>query len=78
MNVRFAEPMVVEDLSDTFFYHVTELPGYGVIDHPTSWDLRGRFRDYIGGLDISGKSFLDVGAGSGYNTFEAESTAHAR
>jgi hypothetical protein len=42
-----------------------------VIDHPTSWALRGRFRDYVG-LDVTGKSFLDVGAESGYNSFEAE------
>jgi ribosomal protein L11 methylase PrmA len=34
--------------------------------------LRGRFLDYLGGFDIKGKSLLDVGAASGFISFEAE------
>ena len=72
MTFRFAEPIAVDSPEGTFFYHVTELPGFGIIEHPTSWDLRGRFADYTGGVEVRGRSFLDVGAGSGFLSFESE------
>ena len=36
------------------------------------WDLRGRFDDYVGRLDLSGKRVLDIGTASGFLTWEAE------
>jgi hypothetical protein len=50
---------------------------YHTLDLPTGrvegvWDLTGRFTDYTGGVDVHGKTVLDVGAASGYLTFEAE------
>lgn len=47
-----------------------EFPDGEVI--PAAWDIRGRFDDYIGGPAIDGKTLLDVGAASGFLSFEAE------
>jgi SAM-dependent methyltransferase len=46
------------------------LPGFGEV--PGQWDLRGRFDDYIGGVDLENKSVLDVGTATGFLSFEAE------
>ncbi|MFL6589233.1 MAG: class I SAM-dependent methyltransferase [Chthoniobacterales bacterium] len=69
-NQLLAEPRYVDRLEDCFFYHAIELPGFGLI--PAHWDLRGRFDDYIGDVDVTDKSVLDVGTASGFLTFEAE------
>jgi len=65
-----AEPRKVERLEDCYFYHTMELPGFGVVRG--HWDLRGRFGDYVGGVVVEGKSVLDVGAATGFLSFEAE------
>jgi hypothetical protein len=44
----------------------------GVITHNGMWDLRGRYDDYLYGAHLKGKSVLDVGAASGWISFEAE------
>jgi SAM-dependent methyltransferase len=59
-------------VDDCFFYHQMDLPGYGTVGHEAAWDLRGRFEDYTGRVDVGGRSFLDVGAASGFVSFEAE------
>jgi hypothetical protein len=59
------------------FYHVMDLPGFGTQGGPISWDLRGRFDDYIAHLNIQGKAVLDVGAASGFLSFEAERSGAA-
>jgi SAM-dependent methyltransferase len=71
-----ASPRVVENLEDCFFYHAMDLPGFGLV--PAHWDLRGRFDEYIGGVDVSGKSVLDIGAATGFLTFEAEKQGASR
>ena len=71
-EVTLSEPMDVPTIDDCLFYHVMDLPGHGVIDQMNSWDLRGRFEDYLGGMLVKGKSFLDVGPASGFISFEAE------
>jgi SAM-dependent methyltransferase len=53
-----------------------ELPGFGEV--PGQWDLRGRFDDYIGGVDLSNKSVLDVGTATGFLSFEAEKRGATR
>ncbi|HSS20906.1 MAG TPA: class I SAM-dependent methyltransferase [Pyrinomonadaceae bacterium] len=63
-------PRFIDRLEDCFFYHTMELPGVGVV--PAHWDLRGRFEDYVGGVEVVGKSVLDVGAATGFLSFEAE------
>lgn len=46
------------------------LPGVGLVRG--EWDLRGRFEEYIGGVNLKGRSVLDVGTASGFLSFEAE------
>jgi len=46
-----------------------DIPGHGKVSG--DWDL-GDFDQYIGGVDVTGKSVLDVGCASGYLSFEAE------
>ena len=75
-NQLLAPPRFVERLEDCFFYHAMELPGFGLI--PAHWDLRGRFDDYIGGVEIAGKSVLDVGTATGFLSFEAEKRGASR
>lgn len=71
-----ARPRFVDRLEDCFFYHAMELPGIGLVRG--HWDLRGRFDDYVGGVDVAGKSVLDVGAATGFLSFEAEKRRAAR
>jgi len=59
-------------VDDCFFYHRMDLPGHGTVGHEAAWDLRGRFEDYTGRVDVNGRTFLDVGAASGFVSFEAE------
>jgi len=74
--VLLAPSRFVDRLEDCFFYHAMELPGFGLI--PAHWDLRGRFEDYVGGIDVAGKSVLDVGAATGFLSFEAEKRGSSR
>ena len=69
-DVTFVTPRNVRHVDDCFFYHMLDLPGIGVVEG--HWDLRGRFDDYIGGVNLQDKTVLDVGAGNGFLTFEAE------
>src|SRR5262245_25532049 len=57
---------------ECFFYHAMDIPGLGTVAHEAAWDLRGRFEDYTGHLEVKGRTFLDVGAASGFISFEAE------
>lgn len=59
-------------VEDCDFYHVMDLPGHGTVSSFGSWDLRGRFADYTGSVELAGRSLLDVGTASGFLTFEAE------
>jgi SAM-dependent methyltransferase len=72
----FAEPRRVESLDECFFYHTVELPGFGLVRG--QWDLRGRFDDYVGGVDVAGKSVLDVGTATGFLSFESERRGASR
>ena len=75
-NSLLAEPRLVERLEDCFFYHAMDLPGFGLV--PAHWDLRGRCDDYVGGVDVAGKSVLDVGSATGFLSFEAEKRGASR
>lgn len=70
------QPRYVDRLEDCFFYHAMELPGFGLV--PAHWDLRGRFDDYVGGVDVASKSVLDIGTATGFLSFEAEKRGAAR
>ena len=69
-SVTFANPRDIHHVRDCYFYHSLDLPGIGEVEG--QWDLRGRFDDYIGGVDLKNKTVLDVGAGNGFLTIEAE------
>ena len=75
-NSLLAPPRYIDRLEDCFFYHAMELPGFGLV--PAHWDLRGRFDDYVGGVNVVGKSILDVGAATGFLSFEAEKRGASR
>ena len=57
-------------MDDCWFYHSIDIPGWGPVTG--QWDMRGRVADYTGNVDLSGRTFLDVGAASGFLTFETE------
>ena len=75
-NPLLAPPRFVDSLKDCFFYHTMDLPGFGEVRG--HWDLRGRFDDYIGGVELAGKSVIDIGTATGFLSFEAEKAGPAR
>lgn len=69
-------PRYVDSLSDCFFYHTMDLPGFGEVKG--HWDLRGRFDDYVAHTNVAGKTVLDIGTATGFLSFEAEKRGAAR
>jgi SAM-dependent methyltransferase len=74
--VTFAAPRRVESPEGCFFYHTMELPEFGVVHG--QWDLRGKFDEYVGGVEVEGRSVLDVGTATGFLSFEAERRGASR
>jgi len=66
----YADPRPVGDIESCYFYHRMELPGVGVVGG--QWDLRRSIEDYLAGFPFAGKRVLDVGAASGFPSFEME------
>lgn len=66
----YAEPKVVTSPKDCFFYHRLEVPGFGVLGG--DWDLRNSVDAYLGNQNFKGLRALDMGAASGFLTFEME------
>jgi hypothetical protein len=66
----YADPRPVRDIASCYFYHRVELPGVGVVGG--AWDLRETIDDYLAGFRFAGKRVLDVGAASGFPSFEME------
>lgn len=66
----YAAPMSVEDIAECEFYHVMDVPGAGVCGG--KWDLRDGVDAYLGGFDFNGKRVLELGAASGFLSFEME------
>ena len=52
------------------FYHTLEHPTFGRVEG--TWDLTGRFDDYVGRISVTGKRVLDIGTASGFLTWESE------
>src|SRR5919206_1472634 len=75
-QIEYARPRRVESPEGCFFYHTMELPRFGVVHG--QWDLRGKFEEYVGGVDVKDKSVLDVGTATGFLSFEAERRGAAR
>jgi SAM-dependent methyltransferase len=66
----YTRPRTIESADECEFYHAMDLPGVGPIDG--AWDLRAGVREYLGGLEPSGKRVLDVGTASGFLAFWME------
>lgn len=62
----YARPREVDGVADCYFYHSMEIPGHG--DVTGEWDLRGDEHRYLGGVDLSGRRVLELGAASGFLT----------
>ena len=71
----YADPRVITDQRECFFYHSMDLPGVGEVKG--QWDLRGDFDKYIGHVELAGSRVLDVGSGSGFLSYSAESAGAA-
>jgi SAM-dependent methyltransferase len=67
----YARPRDVRHVENCFFYHVMDLPGFGVVGG--SWDLREGVDTYLGRVDVAGKRVLEVGPASGFLTVHLES-----
>jgi SAM-dependent methyltransferase len=66
----FVDPWPKPKLEDCFWYHTVDLPSGETMNG--QWDLRGRFVDYTGHVDLHGKRLLDIGTASGFLSWEAE------
>jgi len=60
----FSSPRDFIDISDCYFYHVMDLPGYGEVG--SEWDLRGGEEAYLGGVLFQSKRVLELGTASGF------------
>src|SRR5436305_13837565 len=65
-----AAPLIVDDLSECFFYHTTDVPGSGVGEG--EWDLRGGEEAYLGRAPFAGTRVLELGTAAGFLTFHME------
>lgn len=68
--MHYAEPIDVRDAADCRFYHSMDIPRHGEV--VGQWDLRAVAGAYLGNVAFDGKRVLDVGAASGFLTFEME------
>ena len=62
----YARPRAVGSPAECYFYHSMDIPGHGEVTG--EWDLRGDEHRYLGGVDLSGKRVLELGAASGFLT----------
>jgi O-methyltransferase len=84
-NDIFAEPEHVDRVEDCSFYHVMEIPEYGVVgaerlsdeDPVNRWDLRGGVDNYLGHVQFADKRVLEIGPASGFLTFSMEARGAA-
>ena len=66
----YAPERNITNIKECWFYHVMELPGYGLI--AGQWDLRNGVDAYLGHVHLAGKRVLEVGTASGFLCFEME------
>jgi hypothetical protein len=66
----YASPRFVADVASCRWYHAMDLPEVGTVGG--QWDLRATIDEYLGHFDFRGKRCMDLGAASGYLTFEME------
>jgi len=68
--LRYAPPMPVSSPSECSWYHTFQFPD-GTMARAT-WDLRDAIDDYLGRLDLRGKSVIEIGPASGFLTVSME------
>lgn len=66
----YEEPRQISNISDCVFYHSMYLPNVGLIHG--QWDLRNKEAEYLGHIDLQGKSVLEIGTASGHLCFFME------
>jgi hypothetical protein len=66
----YASPRLLTDLSDCYFYHTMDIPGFGHVDG--EWDLREGIDAYLGNVDVRGKRVLEMGTANGFVCFHME------
>ena len=57
-------------VEDCLFYHTMAFEDGQVFEG--NWDLRGREKSYLGCLDLSGRTILELGPATGYLSFHME------
>ncbi len=67
----YEEPRQVGSIDDCIFYHSMDLPNAGSVSG--QWDLRKREAEYLGHVDLAGKTVLEIGPASGHLCFFMES-----
>lgn len=66
----FEEPHQIGNMDDCIFYHSMDLPNVGFVRG--QWDLRNREAEYLGHVDLRGKTVLEIGTASGHLCFFME------
>ena len=66
----YAEPRRGLTPDDCYFYHTMEIPPWGL--QKGEWDLTHVPEHYLGGVDLKGKTVLEIGAASGFLTLNME------
>lgn len=66
----WAEPRDIRNISDCYFYHTMDIPGFGLVHG--EWDLRERESAYLGNIAFQGKRVLEMGTASGHLCFTME------
>jgi hypothetical protein len=69
-SLMFEKPWPKPTKEACFFYHVMQLPETGPVGG--EWDIAPYFDEYVGGVDLAGRTVLDIGTASGFVGFEAE------
>tara|TARA_B110000438_G_C15760706_1_gene627141 strand:- start:134 stop:907 length:774 start_codon:yes stop_codon:yes gene_type:complete len=70
MSSFYANKINDINVEDCYFYHTMELPDFGVVYG--EWDLRKNLNKYLGNVDFSNNSVLDVGCANGFISFQIE------
>ena len=69
-STGYATPWHVDGPEQCLFYHSMDLPGMGT--QIGAWDLRNCTDSYLGYQDVRDRRVVDVGAASGFLSFEME------